>query len=404
MSIAKLVRRMVLTESRSSHGLQSVLIRPHIEGKYHSVIFFGAGNIHSPASHYSPEAQNLRAVEGDFFEGADSLKREYPTAICAGSDFSLEWRFGLDGDCFWSTVVEELQADTIFNFSRELANTFPASRLKFFYGADSRPRQVLKQADAKLLAHKGASCTATLTSTPRIDIRAVTSDRRVLCTSFKTRDLVQGSLRTEIDRHKINLRTGALIEYGRPVANEQEHTEIVRALLKLEDVVSGELRDFLGKQVQALENRIQKSDARQRLYLDGKFVGVVPKNEIETLILFLRYVSLSFNSLPGGATIELLDFSPKGIDAICKFAPNANTPALTVPVEFEFELGNFFLHGHDHEQVKVIVCFQAERAAVGWERFGIHYSLEREKGLPVLRNNRDRSFIHCVILSELISE
>jgi hypothetical protein len=166
--------------------------------------------------------------------------------------------------------------------------------------------------------------------------------------------------------------------------------------------VNRSLDDFLLSQVRALEERIASLQNRKKIYYQNSYLGLEPENEVETVLLLERITAVGLNQLPNGMRIRVLDYSPRGIDAICDYSPNSNEPQIRIPVEFEFSLKNFFDHGHDPRQTKLIICYEVESIQFPYDHHGVIFELDTTQSIPRLFSREDGVTVNCLIIKNLV--
>jgi hypothetical protein len=137
--------------------------------------------------------------------------------------------------------------------------------------------------------------------------------------------------------------------------------------------------------------------------VDEKSFGLYPTNEHETVLLFDRILQKKGGMLLGAA-IEIQDYSPKGLDSIARFSPNLNMPIRPVAAEFEFNLKNFFLHGHDPSQIDLVMCFTMSGMEFPYEYCGITYEIDRSGPIPRLSDNVTTHKPYVFILDQIFRQ
>jgi hypothetical protein len=170
---------------------------------------------------------------------------------------------------------------------------------------------------------------------------------------------------------------------------------------QVSNIVREDLNRHTKSQVDRISKRIGEVQRRKKIISGGIDFGLAPINEVETVLLFQKLALIYPNKLPGGLRVELIDYSPKDIDSICRFQLSPNHPEETGPVEFEFSLASFFKHGHDYRQVKLIICYTIKPLVFPYFYGGINYSLDKSGIMPKLTNTLDNSSVPCLILEEL---
>lgn len=110
-------------------------------------------------------------------------------------------------------------------------------------------------------------------------------------------------------------------------------------------------------QAERLRERSIAASRRQKVYVDSKPVFCRPQNENETVALYMKLEALGL--LPAHEC-SVIEYTPRaGIDALVHYQRTATAyHHQYAPVEFEYDLRNFFQHGHPVDQVALVICWQ----------------------------------------------
>ena len=83
---------------------------------------------------------------------------------------------------------------------------------------------------------------------------------------------------------------------------------------------------------------------------------------------------------------------------------NSSEPTTNVAVEFEFLLQNFFDHGHDPRQVRLILCYSMKKVSFPYDHFGVSFDLDRSGDLPKLVDKSTGNSCYVFALDEVLEE
>lgn len=125
---------------------------------------------------------------------------------------------------------------------------------------------------------------------------------------------------------------------------------------QLRDLVSEDVLREKKSSVQRIDARKSEAGVRKKLFIGGNFVGLVPTNEMETVILCCRLEPFLRSEFFG--TFSIVEYtSREGIDSIVEYRKSDMLPATRVFTEFEFNFSSFFRHNHPLRQVELIICW-----------------------------------------------
>ena len=145
------------------------------------------------------------------------------------------------------------------------------------------------------------------------------------------------------------------------------------------------------KAANLLNKRQEKVKTREKVIFKDKPLMLVPSNENEVIVLLSKLEAL--NALPFHEFILWEYTSRTGIDAIASYQiedVDVSSQLMAVEVEHYFE--NFFDHGHPHNQVNMVICWDFRDGEAPTE---LH---PQDKWLFEYRN--DKSF-SVVVLSHI---
>lgn len=301
-------------------------------------------------------------------------------------------------------IVKSLQSETIFGLPAELFKNKPIAKLQIFFGANNEPINIKKNTAEKTRAHDSYPYVFTFTKTPYVEFNFINDRSNFVTLKRPITDYVDVDLILLLTRHAYTPKVGIKLSSVFP-SNYFASTvplaswDFLRG--QVASIVSEDLSNHTKSQVNRISKRIDSVQRRAKIIYQGAQLGLVPINEVETVLLFQK-IALNFPALlPGGLKVSLLDYSPKDIDSICKFQLSPNHPEETGPVEFEYSLASFFKHGHDYRQVKLIICYKTNPLIFPYAHGGINYKLDVSGFLPKLTNTFDGTSIPCLILEKL---
>ena len=308
-----------------------------------------------------------------------------------------------------SALVEELQKNTIFGLPVELYQNYRILHLKIYFGANSIDTKITKNnvLNEQLRAKDGVSFICCNNESGKIEFNYLTDsnklkNKKVSVDNYLSTEIVQNT-----NRFKHTVKKGLTIycffseaefRVDVPFRNWTYLTELINS------IASASLEAMLKNQVSAIERRISLTTQRARVFYNGEELGLVPENEQETVILYERYLAKNNYRLGQDARLKLLDYSPHGIDSVCNFSSDNNEPLTAVAVEFEFILKNFFDHGHDPRQVKLVLCYSMKSISFPYDHFGIVFDVDRTGKLPRLINTVTKNSCYVFALEDVVQE
>ena len=301
-------------------------------------------------------------------------------------------------------IIKKLQAETIFGLPHVLFKNVPISNLKIYFGVNQSALQLLKESALQARAYKTHPFLSELTKVPIVEFLYIDDRSNLTTLKRPITDYIDEDLILLLTRHAYTPKVGLKICSIFP-SNFFSNTVPLATWDFIRQQVSNIVREDLNRhtksQVDRISKRIGEVQRRKKIISGGIDFGLAPINEVETVLLFQKLALMYPNKLPGGLRVELIDYSPKDIDSICRFQLSPNHPAETGPVEFEFSLASFFKHGHDYRQVKLIICYTIKPLVFPYFYGGINYSLDKSGIMPKLTNTLDNSSVPCLILEEL---
>ncbi|MFW5471103.1 hypothetical protein ACOCJ4_13780 [Knoellia sp. CPCC 206435] len=188
---------------------------------------------------------------------------------------------------------------------------------------------------------------------------------------FQTRTAIAASLTKAglasftfelIDRHQVDW--GVLGTTTMPPKQASKLEGSLDALLESDEVQACAERRRVSRRIEAMKRLNERMDAARNaksVFLNDVFIGLEPKSEAGAIALFHKLEGM--NALPFEYCSRAWA-GAEGIDELADFQlDNLSLKQTDVPVEFEFDLHNFFLHDHPLEQVKLIICWTSS-----WKR------------------------------------
>ena len=306
-------------------------------------------------------------------------------------------------------LIDELHKKTIFGFPINLFPNYRILDLKFYFGANLIPIKIvtdtlLSESPRSKDGHPYIFCK---NENGKIEFNYLSPSRRFKKTQIAVERYLSPEINLKINRFKHSLKNGFTIycffpefEFSAEIPFSNWHTLIDAINASAE----ASLNSMLKSQVRAIEDRIAATSKRKRVFFKGEELGLVPQNEQETVILYERYLAKNNYHFGGDARLKLLDYSPQGIDSVCNFSSTLNEPLTAVAVEFEFLLKNFFEHGHDPQQVKLILCYSMKSVSFPYDHFGIIFDIDRTSKLPRLINMVTKNSCYVFALQEVLEE
>lgn len=301
-------------------------------------------------------------------------------------------------------IIKTLQSETIFGLPAVLFKNYPISKIKIYFGINSEPINIKRIVSEQTRAYNSYPYLLSFTKTPFVEFFYVNDRSNLETIKRPITDYVDVNLMLSLTRHAYIPKVGIKLSSIFP-SNYFTSTVPLASwdflLQQVALIVTEDLENHTKSQVDRISKRIDSVQRRPKITHQGSPLGLVPINEVETVLLFQK-IALNFPSmLPGGLKVSLLDYSPKDIDSICKFQLSPNHPEETGPVEFEYSLASFFKHGHDYRQVKLIICYTVSPLTFPFSHGGINYTLDDSGFIPKLTNTFDKSSIPCLILEKL---
>lgn len=303
-------------------------------------------------------------------------------------------------------IVQALRKHTIFGMPSVFYSQKPISEIKFYIGANkNRVDLNLENHRHSLRSLNGYPYTFEITTHGRVelfylDARGALQHKESRLDCYYSEDIQQKINRYQF-RNKLGLTIYGLfpiswVECPAPLIDQRELTDLINRESE------AALNDMLMQQVRRIEERIRNIPRRRRVRFRGSVLGLEPQNEHETVILFERYVAANNGRIGSASGFRLLEYSPQGIDSICEFSPSPNIPFNVVAVEFEYHLRNFFSHGHDPCQVKLILCYSLAGLSFPYDHYGVLYTIDRTAELPRLINMETGEKTFLFALEEVV--
>jgi hypothetical protein len=306
-----------------------------------------------------------------------------------------------------SALVEELQMNTVFGLPVELYKNYGIFGLKIYFGASSVNTNITinNVLNGHLRAKEGVSYICCNSESGKIEFNYLTSSNKLKKKIVNIENYLPIEILQNINRFKHTVRKGLTIycffaeeefRLDTPLCNWTYLIDLISS------IANDSLDTMLKNQVSAIERRISSTTQRARVFYNNEELGLVPQNEQETVILYERYLAKNNYRLGHDARLKLLDYSPQGIDSVCNFSSDLNEPLTAVAVEFEFVLKNFFDHGHDPRQVKLVLCYSMRSVSFPYDHFGIIFDVDRTGKLPKLINTLTKNSCYVFALEDVV--
>jgi len=308
-----------------------------------------------------------------------------------------------------SKLIEELRKKTIFGMPTLLYEGYNIFNLNIFLGANQHPLEVSVRGRANegLHAMDGYPYINFENESSKVEFISLNTRNQLQTKQVLIEKYYQSDVFQSLNRFKHKLKKGLSIYCFFPeefLQNEIPLQTWSVLVDRVNQMASDSLLDMLNSQVSAIENRIRSISNRRRVKFKGEVLGLVPNNELETVILYERYITKNNNVFGKNSRLHLLEYSPQGIDSVCSFAASPSEPITNVAVEFEYLLQNFFDHGHDPQQVRLILCYSMKNIQFPYDHFGVIFHIERSGNLPKLVNTNTGNSCYVFALDEVIEE
>ena len=337
--------------------------------------------------HYDDTAQLRGAVAGE------------PTA-------SVEFVFSYERKSLLSgPLIKALQVNTIFGMPKCIISSYGAANIKIFFGANAIEYKILKDGGESLRNFNGCGCTIGVSSFFSVEMHWIADNGRLENKKIDIKNYISEKLKNELVRYSFEPKSGLKVHGLFDVAEMQRDVPLAgwNSLRDIaEKLIQERLHHHLSSQVARIESRISEVHHRRRVSYQQIDLGCEPANEVETVLLFQRMSSLPRKPFPNGMEIKILDYSPKDIDSICEFKESNNHPTKIAPIEFEFNLRNFFTHGHDYRQIALVICYSASNLLSPFNYGGISYLIDRSQALPRIVTVDGNTCFSCLILQEYL--
>lgn len=300
----------------------------------------------------------------------------------------LELRLARESFQQIADLKRSLISNTSFALPKPLIANNPISFLAIRFGANQTPLELLSNGDERVILLDEHPAVLETISGGSLEIIFLEEDHTPQTLKSNLLDFCSQNLKAKIERFKIPIRSSYRVYFNFDPAFEMgiayfQNMQSLRNVV--EQSVCEQMSTTLSSQVDDLNLRIEHVSNRSKFYVGGVSYGLTPSNEHETVLLCDRILRAQGNSLLG-ARIEILDYSPKGIDSIARFSPSSSMPIRPVAAEFEYHLRNFFLHGHDPSQIELIICFTMDGLSMPFTYCGIDYELDQRGLIPRLND------------------
>lgn len=308
-----------------------------------------------------------------------------------------------------SELVSEIRHHTIFGLPSILYQNYKIKKLRLFFGANQRSIQMSVDYNVEMTvrSNDGYPYIIIENNIGKIDFYYLKKNNSLQKLQVTTDSYLNDDVTRDLNRFKHTVKSGYAIYSLFPEEYFQEEIPFrgwVEFVELLNNSAKASLQKMLSNQVAAIESRLLSVTSRKHVYFKGEELGLVPENEQETVILYERYIAKNNNMFGNVSRLRLLDYSPQGIDSVCSFAANSSEPSTNVAVEFEFLLQNFFDHGHDSRQVRLILCYSMKKMTFPYDHFGVTFEVDRTGDLPKLVDKSTGNSCYVFALDEILEE
>jgi hypothetical protein len=307
-----------------------------------------------------------------------------------------------------SSIPDYLQRETVFGFPLELVKNLSVTKLKVFVGASREPVGLFFHPlqNITIQAHDGYPFAFFLNPMKGINLYLLGNDGGIKVFNLDADSYlsITNKLLTIRFKHKPKLNYSIYTRLPETFGfTDLPFRDFNFLVDKINSDTHRLVDEHLKKQVEQLDERLESVRTRKKVYYEMIELGIAPRSELETVLLIDRYVRQKNNSLTSGGRFKLLEYSPTGIDAVVEFAlPGA--PVSVVAAEFEYELRNFFEHGHDIRQVKIILCYSMRGTEFPFVHCGVTYYLNKRGELPSISRDCDEAVAYLFCLENYTQE
>jgi hypothetical protein len=301
--------------------------------------------------------------------------------------------------------IDLFKRKTIYGYPSRLFSNFKIKDLKIYFGANTVNQQILYDEKNLIKDNIFENETEYLlfkNENESINIFYLNSDGLLSSKKLSILDFSSDDIKSKLLKYGLKPKIGFIIY----ILNIDFILESILNFNKFKNILNNELNNFiesnLKKQVNRLNSRIALAKLRETIFYENRALGFSPKNEVETIIFFTNIINSTDIFKKQINSFKFLDYSSVDIDAICEISFNENSPTTVMAVEFEYDLVNFFKHGHDIRQVGLIICFKKSF----FENFSYantNYHIEKfSDKLPILKDNFGNS-VKCLIIDEILN-
>lgn len=305
-----------------------------------------------------------------------------------------------------NNLIKALQSNTIFGMPKCIVKSYAASRIELYFGANSQKIQILKDTKEQLRSFEGRGCTIEVSNVFSLEIIWLDDGGRLTSKKVDIKKYLSEDLLNNLIRYSFEPKNGLKV-YGLFDSVHVQDDLPLRGWASLKEeaerLVRERLNYHLSSQLNRIEERIKEVHKRRRVSFKGADLGCEPINEVETVLLFQRMSSLPSNPFPNGMEIKILDYSPKDIDSICEFKESRNHTLRITPIEFEFNLKNFFLHGHDYRQISLVICYTVANLSSPFSHGGVNYYIDRSYPIARVVTSERECCFDCLILQDYLN-
>jgi hypothetical protein len=339
-------------------------------------------------------------VGGRFLQFFEALAKAVPCRR-----FRLRY---LGGSIERSALISALQDECVLYLPAQLKKAFTLSEPNIYYGVDRRKIEFeYRWGSGKVVPWEQTSIFLG-PSPERGALRVRTYDSRLRrhLESFSALDFASTDTVELTNKYRIQLKIGFELIVGQNggVGLEASKLNTIPFLRSyIDEQVRLQINAELSREGDALSRRIAQVQKRPRVVVQlssgFRHIGPEPTNEIETIILFARLTSVLSGQVTSNVSVEIVDYSPRGIDCIGIWKNAPQEPSTYQPIEFEYHLGSFFSHGHPFEHTRGVVCFT--RVGLENSTFAGRYEVQGKDGLLLVQEVGTGRRVDVIVISEL---
>ena len=196
--------------------------------------------------------------------------------------------------------------------------------------------------------------------------------------------------RLEISINSIN------IDYNYKALPEDNFCSLYHTLTtKIQSILSSNQLDqirerarsiMLSKSAEKLSQRKDRLLKSPKIFFNEKLIYRVPQNEQDTVLLFIKLVSM--NKVPLHY-VNLLEYNTvEGTDALGDLQIFKEEPKITnALIEFENQFSKFIIHGHSIAHVDCVICWEIDKPLLvsqSKKKRWLYFYKREGKSIPVI--------------------